>query len=302
MSHIYYNNDYYYPSDNLRGVFQFQIIQPFRNRRTDIAKLYDTRNFIEIKRLSKDILEQGSANFDVSTIDERFRIFTPEDKVVFYCVYYMPMHLYSSFHIYKAHLMPHRVLSECKHIVFIDYGCGPLTSGIAFWNAVGQRNITYIGIDISKNMRDKASEINRYSPIGNGSPYFNICHFEQNYEVVPELLRYLVRSNPTDTLIIFNFCYVLAQETFKEDIKSFIDVLHNAVYVSSKCKICMVYQNPTNLSGAHEHWHELRDEVKAIHELNSSIQNDTVTINYQRLMEGTVHRNNNVRYDIIYNW
>ena len=69
--------------------------------------------------------------------------------------------------------MQHNALLDSKHIIFIDYGCGPLTSGIAFWNATRQHKITYIGLDISQNMLDKASEINRHSPLGNSRPYFN---------------------------------------------------------------------------------------------------------------------------------
>ncbi len=297
------SGEYYSPGESLQLLLERQIILPFRNRRPDIAELYDTRNFIEIERLSKKILKQGSTDFNVPTTDERFGVFTPEDKVLFYCVRYMPMHLYSSYHIYKAHLMSHRVLSESKHIVFIDYGCGPLTSGIAFWDAAYRRDITYIGIDISQNMLNKASEINKYSPVDNGSPFFKSIFLKQNYEVVPELLKNIVRGNAGDTLIIFNFCYVLAPNTFKGDIRSFINVIHDAVQVSSEYKICLVYQNPPKFQRAHLHWHKLRNEVKVIHGLNSSIQNDTVTINYQRLLiERTVHRNHNVRYDIIYNW
>ena len=55
----------------------------------------------------------------------------------------MQMHLYSSYHIFTKHLLsPLR-----EKIVFIDVGCGPLTSGIAFWAAAKQRDITYIGFE-----------------------------------------------------------------------------------------------------------------------------------------------------------
>lgn len=305
MSYIHYDDNYYSPIDNLRELLKLQIIQPFRDKLPHVAKLYDTRDFPEIKRLSEDILGQGSTNFNVPTTDERFGAFTPEDKVLFYCVYYMPMHLYSSYHIYNTCFMPQNALLESKHIVFIDYGCGPLTSGIAFWNAVGQRNVTYIGIDISQNMLTKASEINKHSPADNNSPYFKNITLSQNYEIVPELLSVVEENSPSDTVIVFNFCYVLAPITFIGDIRSFIDSIHNAVQVSTDYKICMVYQNPPKLHNAHIHWSKLQNEV--VNYTYFPVQNfvgpnDTVTINYQRLMEGTVRQNHDVRYGMIYNW
>ena len=304
MSYIHcYDDNYYRPSDNLRELLKFQIIQPFRDKLPHVAKLYDTRDFTELEYLSEKILAQGGADFNVLSTDEKYGSFTPENKVLFYCANYMAMHLYSSFHIYSRYLMQQIVLFKSKNIIFIDYGCGPLTSGIALWNAARQHNITYIGIDISQNMLNKASEINKYNPVGDSNPYFNNIFLKQYYEEVPDLLSVIEKLNPSDTVIIFNFCYVLAPETFKGNINSFINVFHQVVQASVNYKFCIVYQNP-GPSYFSENWDKLSTDVIdyyfPIQRL--SIQNDTVIINYQRLMNETIHRNHNVRYSIIYNW
>ena len=275
----------YSPGESLQLLLERQIILPFREKLPHIAELFDRGNWDELEYLRGKILSRGGTDFDVGKTDDRYRHFTPEHKVLFYCANYLPMHLYSSYHIYSTHLLPLERLIGSKHIVFIDFGCGPLTSGIAFWDAAYRRDITYIGIDISQNMLNKARQINRDSPDGNGNPYYKNIRLAPSYSVIPSLLED-IETPHADTLIIFNFCYSLAPSTFKGDINSFISVLHRAVYVSSKYKMCMVYQNPADYSEAHKHWHKFRDEEKVynLHGLASVVQKDKEIISYEALL------------------
>ncbi len=309
MTYIHsYDENYgktYRPRDEFRNILELQIIQPFRETKPEVANLYVQRDYSTIGVLLKDILARGSTDFDIQSTNEHFGVFTPKDKVLFYCANYMCMHLYSCYHIYTSYLMQHNALLDSKHIIFIDYGCGPLTSGIAFWNAARQHKITYIGLDISQNMLDKASEINRHSPLGNSRPYFNDIYLKQNYELIPNLLKVIEMGNTTDTVIIFNLCYVLAPITFKGDIRRFIKVLHDAVQVSSEYKTCFLYQNPTNLTNAHTHWHTLRDEVMHNRYLTPQEfvgQSDNVGYKYELLMERSLSQPIYVTYEMLYNW
>ena len=308
MSYIHCSDDNYYrPSDNLRELLKLQIIQPFRDAKPDVVLLFDPPrpDYTTISNLLQNILKRGSTDFDIQSVDEHFGIFSPREKVLFYCANYMTMHLTGSYHIYSEYLMQHKQVSESNHIIFVDYGCGPLTSGIAFWNALSKPNVTYIGIDIAKSMLDQASEINRNSPIGNSVPYFKNITLSQNYEIVPELLSAIQRDTPSDTVIVFNFCYVLAPITFIGDIRSFIDSIHNAVQVSNDRKICMVYQNPSKLANAHIHWSKLENEV--MNYPYFPIQNfvshgEDVSYRYEVLMTGRMSQVIDVRYDLLYNW
>ena len=308
MSYIHhYNDNYYRPSESLRELLEFHIIQPFRDAKPDVVLLFDQPkpDYVTIGKLLKNILGRGSTNFDVQSTYEGFGNFTPKEKVLFYCANYMTMHLSGSYHIYSKYLMQHKQVSESNHIIFIDYGCGPLTSGIAFWNAVGQRNITYIGVDIARSMLNKASEINRNSPVGNSSPYFKNITLSQNYEIVPELLSVVEKDSPSDTVIVFNFCYVLAPITFIGDIRSFIDSIHNAVQTSTDNKICMVYQNPSKLANAHLHWSNLQNEVMNYRyfPIQTFVSHgEDVSYRYEVLMTGRMSQVIDVRYDMLYNW
>ena len=292
----------YEPSNDLHSFFENTVITPFRESLPEEANKFEDYNsnsdYINGLRIS--VLNRGSTNFDVSS-SWRDKVYTPEHKVLLNGVFYMPMHLYSSYHLYN---------SVCKHViegedvVFIDFGCGPLTSGIAFWAAAGQRNITYIGVDISEHMLNKAAEINTAGPFGNSdAPFYENFHRGRNFNNLPTFLNSIEKGNPEDTLILFNFSYALASMTFQGDINESISVLHEVVQAHLDYKIAMVYQN---ISGGDENWKKLKTEIinyPYFPVINFTAQNDTETmyVKYDRLMQGTPHRYG-VSYDCFYNW
>ncbi len=148
MSYIRrHDGNYYTPSESLADLFKALVVKPFENPDLLTQAWIDHVRNRDHEYHRETILERGRTNFD-----EPFEGLTPKEKVLIYCLHYMPMHLYSSYHIFTRHLAP---ISD--KVVFVDFGCGPLTSGIAFWAAfAGDRDITYLGIDSSRSIRHKA--------------------------------------------------------------------------------------------------------------------------------------------------
>lgn len=238
MTYIYCSDgNRYTPSESLQRLFESQVIRPFERVKPRVVEVFKTNNWAKMNNLRYKILEGGLADFDESSED-----FSPEDKALFYSYNYMPMHLFSSYHIFKNYLPP---ISD--KVVFIDFGCGPLTSGIAFWAAfTGQCNITYIGIDKSNTMRNIARRINQYGPSGNGEGFYKDFHIGRDYNGLPGFLSDEIKlDNPAGTLVIFNFCYFLQSKTLEgpSEIENLGNVLCDA---DIDTKACMVYQDPVN--------------------------------------------------------
>ena len=294
----------YYPSESLQNLFEKTIVTPFRKSLPEEAYEYEMDINWEYKRwLRETVLKRGSTDFDQDCTPEDAKNYTPEDKVLLYCATYMPMHLYSGYNLYSKYLRQQIAVIESKNVVFIDFGCGPLTSGIAFWAAAGQCNITYIGIERSKYMLDIARKILRYGPGGSSRhPFFNKAHSSRHHSDLRRILDSIEKDN--DTLIIFNFSYVLAPTTFQGDINELINVLRGVVQANHRYKIAMVYQN---VEGGDKNWKKLKKEVSEYPyflPINFTSQNDTETVfvKYERLMEKTVDNNLKVSYDYFYNW
>ena len=235
-----YNDNYYKPSESLSELFKELVVKPFEDPDSLTQAWIDHVRNRDFEYHRETILEQGRTNFD-----EPFEGLTSKEKVLIYCLHYMPMHLFSSYHIFTKYLP----LLNNK-VVFVDFGCGPLTSGIAFWAAFpGHRDITYLGIDSSRTMLDKAQEINRHGHFFTKgwsiSDYNRLDHYLNDYIAIGD-----------QTQIIFNFCYFLASKTL--DIRDLSDCLTQIVVEYSQHKMCLVYQNPIQSPDAHRNWRTLK--------------------------------------------
>lgn len=284
MSYIHcYNVNNYRPSERLKNLFDELVLQPFNNHPQTQAWEVEVKNK-EAEYHRKIILEQGRTDFDMP-----FNGLSPTDKVLLYCRYHMPMHLYSSYHIFTKYLLPQIV----KKVVFIDIGCGPLTSGIAFSAAAKQCDITYIGVDRSQAMLNMAMKINNFSEDEMRDPFFNSFHQVSDYNKLPYYISsYVEMNNAHDTLIILNFCYVLASHTFDdiEALDSLIGVVNRVVNEYDSLRTCLIYQNPVGLQ-FQKNWQQLKSGVTTyspVFDISDSSGQDTTVVEvlgYETIME-----------------
>lgn len=299
MSYIYCSHDNYYkPSESLKNLFEALITKPFEHDLPTLAE--DVRNnriyyWEDIAR----ILRQGQSDFDEVSFDKpSHEYYFPKDKVSIYCVHHMPRHLFGAYHIFTNCLTP---ISNENKVVFIDFGCGPLTSGIAFRAFTGRCDLTYFGIDSSQTMLDKAAVINRYGPNTYREPFFDKIALIRNSDSLIRLLdKYIVNGDRTQ--IIFNFCYFFSSPTL--DIDSLSDVLIEIMKKYSPHKMCLIYQNPDHrsLSEAHRlklygNWDKLKMNLSVFR--GQRIQSDVETFSYRRLINDLPHNNANVYYEIL---
>lgn len=288
----------YTPSRSIQGIFEGIVRQPIENHpRTpawerevlspNSADIYYRHTYHR-----DTILEKGSTNFD-----EEFKGLTPEDKVLLYCAYYMPMHLASSYCVYRVHEQAFTSLftSVSSQAVFIDFGSGPLTSGLALWELFYRElNTIYLGVEASRAMREKAREINQYGPSQYGNPFFNSLELICDFRTLPELLDNIITEDNKNP-IIFNFCYFLANPNY--NITDLSDVMVRIVEKHKERNMCIVYQNPTP-SRFHENWEILKTYLSGFRTIT---QSNVLTFCYERLTE-TRSQTLSVYYDILCNW
>ncbi len=301
MSYIYCPHDnYYIPGESLKNLFEELVVQPFKHNLPALAEDIKNNRIYYWEDIAR-ILRQGQSNFDETSFDKPSNeYYFPKDKVSIYCVHHMPRHLFSSYHIFTNYLAP---ISENSKVVFIDFGCGPLTSGIAFQAFAGQSDIIYLGIDSSRAMLDKAAIINRYGPNKYKEPFFDKFELIHNYnydDLIGLLDKYI--ENGDGTQIIFNFCYFFSSPTL--NINNLSDVLTQIMTEYNQHKMCLIYQNPDHqsLSGAkrlrlYDKWEKLKTNLSAFRK--QVTQSNVETFSYSRLINDLPHSNAKVYYEIL---
>jgi len=226
----------YYPSDRMFGIFRSEIV--------DVVKSHPKTVFSQIllgytaETIRRDIIEYGRADFTVG-----YKDLNVDEKTLLYCYFNMRKHFYTSCFVFeKIYESLIAVFADQeKTIVFIDLGCGPLTSGLAladlhFEKTQSLLNVNYIGIDISQAMLEKGRKFishNIFSPDSKN-------HFAQKPELIKKSIldEYISLDNP----IVINASYLFASSSLKElELAGFINQL---VKTYSTSNIYFTYQNP----------------------------------------------------------
>ena len=299
MSYIYCSHDNHYkPGESLKNLFEELIIQPFEHDLPALSEDVKNNRIYYWEDIAR-ILKQGQSDFDNVSFDKPSNeYYFPKDKVSIYCVHHMPRHLFGSYHIFTNCLTP---ISEKNKVVFIDFGCGPLTSGIAFRAFAGQRDITYLGIDSSQTMLHKAATINKYGTNRYRDPFFDKFELIRDYDYLTRLLDKYI-ENGDRTQIIFNFCYFFSSPTL--DINNLSDVLIQIMKEYNQHKMCLIYQNPDHqsLSGARRlklygKWEKLKTNLSVFR--SQVTQSNVETFSYCRLINGLLHNSANVYYETL---
>lgn len=192
---------------------------------------------------SDEVLDYGSADFCepyVHKSDSSGNL-TVEDRALAYCHRYFRMHYDSSYAVFSQEVVNPE---DWKDTLFIDFGCGPGTSGFAFADLVGGGNFRYVGVDRSPAMLKKTRKL------------MICCGID--YQALTGLPNKLHSAN----LVVFNFCFVLAHGTFRGDISKLSSAVKRIDDELGSKHTYIIYQNPhTSHSRIHENWRVLKREM-----------------------------------------
>ena len=186
--------------------------------------------------IRNNIIEYGRTNFDQATATH-----SPAEKVNLYCYFDMRKHYYSSIAIFKSfHDYFRTNFANCNNrVTFIDFGCGPLTAGLAFQQSFASTahfHFDYVGIDISDAMLHKAKEFAN-SGLFNRDTRFQ---FTQSLRGISESYWQSVFTLPS--LVVLNFSYLFGAIT-KHDTEKLANELNALLDKYPLNKYVLIFQN-----------------------------------------------------------
>ena len=215
-----------------------EIAHKCQEARDYYTQKYSDRFPVENER-KREILEQGAADFD-----QKYAPDDASEKLHYQTDYYV--HGYMDMHIKQN-------LSALKHsfdgivpqpLLFVDCGCGPMTSGLALAEILSEQTsdyktqTSYFGIDASCNMIAKAHSINNQYDLFAPENFAVVQDTEFNPQQIP-------RSFPEPQTVVLWLSFVLAPETYKGDILKFADRWKIYVNNQLQCRETrIIYLNP----------------------------------------------------------
>jgi DNA polymerase III delta prime subunit len=195
-------NSIYEPDERFVNAFDEVVIQKIKSdTRTVYPKLlYGASNDF----IRNNVIEFGRTNFDEAYLEH-----SSADKVNLYCYFNMRKHYFSSIAIYKSFTDFFRLTfsNSSNRINFIDFGCGPLTSGLAFqhcFSSDSNFHFDYVGIDISNAMLHKAKEFSTSGLFNRNSKF----QFVNSLEEVSK--DYWESAFVLSNTVVLNFSYIFA--------------------------------------------------------------------------------------------
>jgi hypothetical protein len=198
----------------------------------------------------------------------------PEDLVLIYCYRYMQMHTVSGFHMFVRNLVDYK-LQILRNLVFVDFGCGPLTCGIslAWYNYLASHNqklaaatglkVHYIGIDRSKAMLDHAQRATVVGNLFHSKSTFDFVPRLNTSDSVPALIdKYRVADGVDQFSVVLNCSYFFGSRVLNvELLVKFISGLMRK-HLSGD-KVCLTHQNASH-SDVNVKWEEFKKGVKTL--------------------------------------
>ena len=202
------------------------------------------------------ILEQGAADFDQK--------YCPDDvgekehyRADYYVHGYMDMHL-------KHNLS---ALKYCfqdgipQPLLFVDFGCGPMTSGLALAQVLSKETpgykakTSYFGIDASHHMVKKAKYINEKYKLFSPECFKVVQGTQFDPQKIPP-------SFPEPQNVVLYLSFVLAPDTLRSDVQTkntagkLADTWKKYIANQTQCrKTIIIYINPVDYSGnLHSNW------------------------------------------------
>lgn len=235
-------NEEYYPSEFIENLFKNEINKPVLDDSRSIP--YEILYGMSLRDIRAKVLEFGLSNFD-----SPYLTITPDEKVNLYCYLNLKKHYFTTYAIIERMFASVGPIDKIHSVNFLDYGCGPLTSGIAIADLYSAKTskkikINYIGIDISNAMLKKAKQFSQFDC------FSDLSRFKFSRELGGDVLaEFISSSSDVKSINIINFSYLFASNTLDiKELRYKLKAIENI-----KGPSFLLYQNSANES-KNENW------------------------------------------------
>ena len=228
------------PSVVFQSLFNLKVSQPLRaDPRTPSLS---TPLGYDFNYCREYIIEYGTADFR-----KPYKNLSPDDRALIYCLYNMRKHFFSSYYIYTVFIQNFVdiIAKDNRKVIFLDLGCGPLTSGIAladlFLTQFGKPiPMQYVGIDIAPAMVIKAKHFAEDETLFSQSEFYFPSQLDEALGLLTDKLVQV------DNTIVINASYLFASSSLKVDeLAAFVSQIRR---ICSSSPIYFIFQNPDKVA------------------------------------------------------
>ncbi|MBK6701468.1 MAG: hypothetical protein IPG55_16605 [Saprospiraceae bacterium] len=281
-------NKIYEPDQAFAATFEKLIIQTLKaHPKTQYPNLiygYDH----DFNRMNA--IEYGRTIFDQGTLEH-----SSMEKVNLYCFYNMRKHYFSSIAIFKSFddYFKFAFSNSSNRITFLDFGCGPLTSGLAFnqhFSTIPNFHFSYVGIDISNAMLTKAKEFSKTELFNKNSKF----QFVNSLNGISE--NYWDSIFSLSNLVILNFSYLFGNLT-KADVETLANKINNLIDKYPLNKYILIFQN-SSIEKKNRTYNIFK---KLVSRLVSVTEPKTETVVYRNGLMSNFDKSETVFYEILSN-
>ena len=206
----------------------------------------------------------------------------------------MRKHYFSNFSIYESfsEFFKQEIKQTAGRLMFIDFGCGPMTSEIAF-NQLFKSSFEgfrfkYFGIDISNAMLDMVRVFSKSSLFSQSSKFEFTNSIKQiDKDSLEENLR-------VSNTVILNFSYLFANLTIDQTI-DLANEINRLVAAFPLSKYIIVYQNPVHRP------HNYAKFKKTLKNFDKEIVHKSETVSYKNDHQHCYGKTETFTYEILSN-
>lgn len=284
------NNNVYEPDPSFANAINRLVIQPIKEHpKTEYPNLI-YGNDSDFNRLN--IIEFGRANFSGQ---QNLFGYTQEERINLYCYYNMRKHYFSSFAIFKSFndFFNLSFANTGNRISFFDFGCGPVTSGIAFnqhFRSINNFHFNYIGIDTSSSMLEKGEQFLASGLFNKDTTYI----LEGSLSKISN--DYLESIFTLSNTVILNFSYLFGNIN-KDDAERFAEKINAMIDKFPLNKYILIYQN-SSLEKRNRTYSIFKKLIPRLQPISGDMPK-TETITYRNVEMSIYDKKEDVLYEIL---